>query len=130
MKSILAESSAGLLLGEVPGLRLLPEGMRLPYSSPAFRFVLNAAGAPRPKLPRGTGTPPMLSKRAALSRTPANGVELLLEEYETGCKFDAEFCVEDVDGAPWPSRPRAAMRSLRDILISWPRFVLKVDNVR
>lgn len=84
VNSVGTYSSARVLLGELPGLRP-PLGIRLPYSSPALRELEKAGGAPKPKLPRGTGTPPILSKRAALSRTPATELELAPVEYVVIC---------------------------------------------
>lgn len=94
VNSVGTYSSAGLLPGELPGLRP-PLGIRFPYNSPVFCEFENAGGAPKPKLPRGTGTPPILSKRAALSRTPATELGLRLVEYEVEFWFDAEDA-EDV----------------------------------
>lgn len=76
-------------------------GIRFPYSSPVLRRFENAGGAPKPKLPRGTGTPPMLSKRAALSRTPATDGGLLLVRYvvESALAF-APVDAGEEDAAP------------------------------
>ena len=54
----------------VPLNALAGAGMRLPYSSPRLRGPSDGGGAPIPKLPRGTGTPPFLSNFAILSRKP------------------------------------------------------------
>jgi hypothetical protein len=66
-----------------------------------LRRLENAGGAPKPKLPRGTGTPPMLSKRAALSRTPATGVGLLPVEYVVESEFEfAPVGADEDEAAP------------------------------
>jgi hypothetical protein len=70
-----------------PPLALTVPGMRLPYNSPrlfAGPFSANG-GAPKPKLPRGTGTPPFFSNLAILSRNPAElGVEAGAGDGEVG----------------------------------------------
>lgn len=108
-------------LVELPPARL---GIRLPYSSPLFLAGIFSAGggAPIPKLPFGTGTPPFFSNFAILSKTlggpppppPAPLLRVGAATVEETAEMDAGM-VDTGGGAPvllfrcW----RAAIRSLR-----------------
>lgn len=85
--------------------------MRFPYNSPRFLGPSTVGGAPSPKLPLGTGTPPLRSNLAILSRkAPAVCAPPPAEDTTLG--------VGDVGRAVAPPFvafrcSRAAMRSLR-----------------
>lgn len=82
-------------------------------------------GAPRPKLPRGTGVPPIASNWAALSLTRAE-VE---EPGEVETKPEAGVEVDCEGGADWAVvrswRPRAAILSLRETVVMGTRCDLR-----
>ena len=91
-------------------------------------------GAPRPKLPRGTGVPPIASNWAALSLTRADEDEPgeVERKPEAGVESGGVDCEGGVDWAVVRSwRPSAAILSLRETVVMGTRCdLLKVSAHR